>query len=842
ESIGNLSSLKKLDLSYNELTTLPESIGNLKSLVELDLKLNHLMTLPESIDNLKSLAKLYLSDNQLKTLPESFWDLKSLQILSLANNKFTTLPESIGELSSLHELDLSNNQLTILPESFIDLIKKDVKINLENNSFSKSTINKFKGLSIKTSGLDSSAYIKLASLMEPGMKKRTFKDKLGERFASLRGNLPSLIYAGSIAILGIITFLLLNSYRRYFMPQIFWFTFSIALLTNFIIGISIIAALSGYFKRYVEAGIKILESTDSEKLDEFAFNLRERLYGLFDVFVFFYLVWALRSGVKSLFSLELIPSINIFFEITIPSQVINILILFGYRKDLSFLENLDLFLGHLFLKIFGVVLVFWALYRNGIGYVRKTAFEEEEQKNIKPFLIFGAIGAISLIYAEVFSFKSLLSPGYSFGVVIGCCIFLWEKYKNKPSVFYLYLGLIGIGLFLIWFISLLNYIISLIIVGIFVILFFILRRQGTKQLFWADIIQKLDQSEAIALTELKSLVKEDFLPQNDIDDNSIGFILGKNKIIKINLSNCELTTLPESFWNLKSLLILSLAGNKFTILPEAISNLKSLTKLNLSDNQLTTLPKSIGNLKSLEELDLSYNELTTLPESISNLKSLVYLNLRNNQLRTLPESIGNLKSLVELDLEDNQLRTLPESIGNLKSLVKLDLDNNQLTTLPVSIGNLISLETLRLFNNHLTVLPKSIGNLKSLVRLGLGNNQLRSLPESIGNLKSLQKLDLSYNQLTTLPESIGNLSLLKELYLDKNKLRTLPESIGNLKSLKYLNLENNKLTTLPESILNINSLETIYIAPNPLYERLDHKTRSILEQLKDRRSNYIPLF
>ncbi|MHA1252430.1 MAG: leucine-rich repeat domain-containing protein [Candidatus Helarchaeota archaeon] len=655
ESIGDLKSLKILWLYDNKLTTLPESIGNLKLLEYLNLENNKLKTLPESIGKLKSLQILNLKNNELTTLPESIGYLKSLKILWLYDNKLTTLPESIGELSSLHQLNLSNNQLATLPESFIDLIKKDVKINLENNSFSKSTINKFKGLSIKTSGLDSSAYIKLAGLMEPGMKERTFRDKLNEYFASLSGNIPSLIYAGSIAILAIIIFLLLNSYRKYFMPQIFWVTFSIALLTNFIIGISIIAALSGYFKRYIESGIKILESTDSEKLDEFALNLRERLYGLFDIFIFFYLVWALRSGVKSLFNQELIPSIDIFFEITIPSQVINILILFGYRKDLSFLENLDLFLGHLFLKIFGVVLVFWALYRNGIGYVRKTAFEEEEQKNMKSFLFFGAIGAISLVSTEFFGFKSLLSSSYSFGVVVGCCIFLWEKYKNKPSVFYLYLGLIGIGLFFIWFISLLNYIISLIIVGIFIILFFLLRRQGIKQLFWEDIIRKLDKSEAIALTELKSLVEKDFLPQNDIDDFSIGFVIEKNKIIKIGLYNCELTSLPES-----------------------IGNLKSLEYLGLSDNQLTILPESIGNLSSLKELSLWGNQLKSLPESIGNLSSLKELWLYENQLKTLPESIGNLSSLKELRLYKNQLKTLPESILDLNSLEKLYIEPNPL--------------------------------------------------------------------------------------------------------------------------------------------------------------------
>ncbi|MHA1386077.1 MAG: leucine-rich repeat domain-containing protein, partial [Candidatus Helarchaeota archaeon] len=77
--------------------------------------------------------------------------------------------------------------------------------------------------------------------------------------------------------------------------------------------------------------------------------------------------------------------------------------------------------------------------------------------------------------------------------------------------------------------------------------------------------------------------------------------------------------------------------------------------MNLGDNQLTTLPESIGNLKSLKELYLEGNELTTLPESIGNLKSLKELYLRNNKLTALPESLGGLDNLKTLYLAGNPL-------------------------------------------------------------------------------------------------------------------------------------------------------------------------------------------
>lgn len=122
ESIGNLSSLKKLDLSNNKLTILPESIGQLSSLQTLSLNRNKLSTLPKSIGKLSSLKELYLSYNKLSTLPESIGNLTSLERLSLYYNKLTILPGSIGNLIYLETLNLKNNfKLKALPVSIINM-------------------------------------------------------------------------------------------------------------------------------------------------------------------------------------------------------------------------------------------------------------------------------------------------------------------------------------------------------------------------------------------------------------------------------------------------------------------------------------------------------------------------------------------------------------------------------------------------------------------------------------------------------------------------------------------------------------------------------------------------
>jgi len=122
ESIYNLQNLEVLDLGYNNLNSLPESICNLQNLKILDLSHNNLNSLPQSIWNLKNLEVLYLYRcTNLNSLPESIWNLQNLKILDLDGNNVNSLPESIWDLQNLQYLSLEKNQLQELPESIWNL-------------------------------------------------------------------------------------------------------------------------------------------------------------------------------------------------------------------------------------------------------------------------------------------------------------------------------------------------------------------------------------------------------------------------------------------------------------------------------------------------------------------------------------------------------------------------------------------------------------------------------------------------------------------------------------------------------------------------------------------------
>ena len=113
--IGQLTSLTKLNLNRNQLTSVPAELGQLTSLEGLDLRSNQLTSVPAEIGQLASLRKLSLGGNQLTSVPAEIGQLTSLEVLNLNGNQLTSLPAEIGQLTSLKCLDLHENQLTSVP-------------------------------------------------------------------------------------------------------------------------------------------------------------------------------------------------------------------------------------------------------------------------------------------------------------------------------------------------------------------------------------------------------------------------------------------------------------------------------------------------------------------------------------------------------------------------------------------------------------------------------------------------------------------------------------------------------------------------------------------------------
>ncbi len=112
---------KQLDLSNNQLSTLPPEISQLSNLTWLDLSNNQLSSLPPEFGQLSNLTWLDFSNNQLSSLPPEFGQLSKLRELSLSNNRLSSLPPEISQLSKLTWLFLNNNpQLTSPTPEIVD--------------------------------------------------------------------------------------------------------------------------------------------------------------------------------------------------------------------------------------------------------------------------------------------------------------------------------------------------------------------------------------------------------------------------------------------------------------------------------------------------------------------------------------------------------------------------------------------------------------------------------------------------------------------------------------------------------------------------------------------------
>uniref|UniRef100_A0A8D2QCT2 Leucine rich repeats and calponin homology domain containing 3 n=1 Tax=Zonotrichia albicollis TaxID=44394 RepID=A0A8D2QCT2_ZONAL len=102
------------DLSRNRLAELPAEACHFVSLETLNLYQNCIRYIPEAVLNLQSLTFLNISRNQLSTLPVHLCSLP-LKVLIASNNKLVSIPEEIGRLRQLTELDVSCNEIQTIP-------------------------------------------------------------------------------------------------------------------------------------------------------------------------------------------------------------------------------------------------------------------------------------------------------------------------------------------------------------------------------------------------------------------------------------------------------------------------------------------------------------------------------------------------------------------------------------------------------------------------------------------------------------------------------------------------------------------------------------------------------
>ena len=227
-----------------------------------------------------------------------------------------------------------------------------------------------------------------------------------------------------------------------------------------------------------------------------------------------------------------------------------------------------------------------------------------------------------------------------------------------------------------------------------------------------------------------------------------------NKLIHLDLENCEIGKGLEALSNLNALQYLSLDGSTFEALPDDIGDLQELLVLSLVETTADKIPQSMEQLQKLRFLRIS--GLTEIPRAVFRLSELNTLHISVSEKGELSEEIGNLDKLERLELTGSSFCVLPENICDLKGLKHLVLNGMvSLHTLPANIGNLQSLQTLNLDYSGITQLPDSFGKLNKLERLCLGGTKIRKFPP-LSPFDDLIYCDLTNMTLERIPQQLIN--------------------------------------------------------------------------------------
>lgn len=239
----------------------------------------------------------------------------------------------------------------------------------------------------------------------------------------------------------------------------------------------------------------------------------------------------------------------------------------------------------------------------------------------------------------------------------------------------------------------------------------------------------------------------------NISNNPLGFaqlrqLPSLSSLKELYLANTQRTAanLPQSFEGLAATLeVIDLSQNQLSEIPDCLFECTSLKRINLSNNEITEVHLQIDKWHKLENLNLSNNQLTSVPASLSKLTNLRALYVSGNQLdfEGIPRSIGKLGNLEVFSASFNILETVPEGLTRCIKLRKMMLNNNKLITLPESIHFMPNLRDLDVRNNPSFVMPPKPVERKKEDEMSY-NAQLRrmgQLPEKKEENSSLKKYE-----------------------------------------------------------------------------------------------------
>ena len=322
-----------------------------------------------------------------------------------------------------------------------------------------------------------------------------------------------------------------------------------------------------------------------------------------------------------------------------------------------------------------------------------------------------------------------------------------------------------------------------------------------------------------------------------------GDFAGLTGLTNLNLSSNEITTLPaDIFSGLSALTTLRLDDNQLSTLPSGVfAGLTSLTTLNLSGNSLpASLPASLfADVPSTATITLPTGTtinaavpttVGSIPAQTTNLGVPLTVNVAdkfsdpNDTLTYTVESNNTATATVEVS--GSTVTITPVAIGTaditvtatdtagqtatqtfMVSVNAQDADPTDLCSRTAVVKNLIISEVSGK-TNCADITTAELADIRDLSFSSIPNSPFNLAGSNLksgdfAGLTGLTELFFRFSQLTTIPADIfSGLSALERLFLNNNQLSSLPSGIfAGLTSLTTLNLSNNSLpASLPASL------------------------------------------
>jgi Leucine-rich repeat (LRR) protein len=217
----------------------------------------------------------------------------------------------------------------------------------------------------------------------------------------------------------------------------------------------------------------------------------------------------------------------------------------------------------------------------------------------------------------------------------------------------------------------------------------------------------------------------------------------------VNTNRCETLDITEANWFSRQMKSSALSPYAQGQLIDIVKQQLAQKTIDLSGACLLLIPKSICSTllgANILEIRLDNNELTVLPlslfESTAHLQSL---SARSNWLISIPvQAAKHCPKLAFLDLAHNRFESAPSQLNECKNLTFLDLSYNCVKFLCSNcFAKCTSLTELHIHFNPIEALPSFWTDLHCIKYLGIqGCINLRALPCTLASTKKLHDLDI----------------------------------------------------------------------------------------------------